>query len=252
MIAAPRLKFLPVAVLQIFLTLGVLAAAGQEQKNTAGNLLIITGVDRYHDWNANSGKVRRILQAGGFEAVISEDPWVLTTPGMERYDGIVLVLNTDDRWPASVERALAELVRGGKGIGIVHSANNCFPGWDEFEEMVGLLWRRTGEGNRADHDHYGPYTVEIVDKQHFITGGMEDFTITDELYRDLTKYSDFHVLAEGFSRDKQARYPLIMTKTYGRGRVFHTALGHDVNSMSSAGFQRTILRGMIWAVGGDR
>lgn len=251
MITALRLKSLPAAVLLIFSAVGVLAAAPREQKAPPGRLLIITGVDRYHDWSANSEKVRRILQAGGFEAVITEDPWVLATPGMERYDGIVMVLNTDDRWPAGVEQALVKHVRGGKGIGIIHSANNCFPGWNEFEEMVGLCWR-IDEVNKAGHDHYGPYTVEIVDRKHFITGGMEDFPIADELYRDLTKYSEFHVLAEGFSRDKQARYPLIMAKTYGQGRVFHTALGHDVNSMSSAGFQRTLLRGMIWAVRGDR
>jgi uncharacterized protein len=230
---------------------GVPAAAQQQEREPLGRLLILTGVDSYHDWNANSEDVRRILLDGGFEAVISEDPWVLTTPGMQRYDGIVMVLNTDDRWPAAVEQALVKHVRGGMGIGIIHSSDNCFPGWSEFEDLVGLLWR-IDDVNKAGHDHYGPYTVEIVDKKHFITEAMEDFPITDELYRDLAKFSDFHVLAEGFSRDKQARYPLIMTKTYGQGRVFHTVLGHDVNTMSSEGFRRTTLRGMIWAVGGDK
>jgi type 1 glutamine amidotransferase len=251
MIVALRIKTLLAVVLLISLAAGVPAAAQQEKKDPLGRLLIVTGVDSYHDWNANSERIREILLEGGFEVVISEDPWVLTTPGMERYDGIVLVLNTNDRWPAPVEAALAEHVRGGMGIGIIHSADNCFPGWSEFEEMVGLLWR-IDEVNKAGHDHYGPYKVEIVDRKHFITEGMEDFPITDELYRDLTKYSDFHVLAEGFSKDKQARYPLIMTRTFGKGRMFHTVLGHDVNTMTSAGFQRTTLRGMIWAVCKDK
>jgi uncharacterized protein len=250
MIAVPSLKSMLAILLLCIVVAGVPAVAQQQEQEPLGRLLIITGVDRYHAWNPNSERVRQILIDGGFEAVISEDPWVLTTPGMERYDGIVMVLNTDDRWPAPVESALVGHIRGGMGIGIIHSSDNCFPGWSEFEDMVGLLWR-IDEVNKAGHDHYGPYTVEIVDKKHFITEAMEDFPITDELYRDLTKYSDFHVLAEGFSRDKQARYPLIMTKNYGKGRVFHTVLGHDVNTMSSAGFQRTTLRGMIWAVGGD-
>jgi type 1 glutamine amidotransferase len=244
-----RLKSMLAAVLMV---LAVSPAFSQDKAaEPAGKLLVITGVDRYHDWNALSQKARQILNEAGFEVVITEDPWVVTTPGMEAYDGIVLVLNTDPRWPRPVEEAFAAQISGGKALGIIHSANNCFPGWSEFEDMVGLLWRTNG-AIKAGHDHYGPYTVEIVDKDHFITTGMEDFPITDELYRDLTKYSEFHVLAQGFSRDKQAYYPLIMTKTYGKGRVFHTALGHDVNTMSSAGFQRTLQRGMLWAVGKDK
>ncbi|MBW7996662.1 MAG: ThuA domain-containing protein [Candidatus Glassbacteria bacterium] len=235
------------AVVLFCLVAGAPAAAGQEKKEPLARLLLLTGVDRYHDWKANSEKVREILQKGGLEVVITEDPWVLTTPAMESYDGIVMVMNTDNRWPPPVEQALAKHVGSGKALGIIHSANNCFPGWSEFEDMVGLLWR-IDDVNRAGHDHYGPYTVEIVDKQHFITRDMQDFPVTDELYRDLTKYSDYHVLAEAFSKDKQARYPLIMTRNYGQGRVFHTALGHDVNSMSAAGFQRTTLRGMLWAL----
>ena len=235
---------------------GLMPAAGtagppEAMKEPVANVLIITGVDRYHDWNANSEKLREMLQEVGFRVVVSEDPWVLTTPSMDTYQAIALVLNQDPRWPATVEKALVDQVNGGKALGIFHSANNCFPGWKEFEEMVGLLWR-IDDVHQAGHDHYGPYTVKIVDDDHFITRGMQDFPITDELYRDLTKYSDYHVLAEAFSKDKSRDYPLIMVKTYGKGRVFHTALGHDTDSMLAEGYRRTAQRGMLWAVGLDK
>ncbi|HUU29594.1 MAG TPA: ThuA domain-containing protein [archaeon] len=222
-----------------------------KEKPPLGKLLLLTGVDRFHNWSDNSAALRKILEDGGFLVVMTEEPWVLTTEGMKGYDGIAMVYNSDERWPAPVEEALVKLVTGGMGIGIIHSSDNSFPGWKEFEEMVGLLWR-IDDTHQAGHDHFGPLTVKIVDQEHFITRGVGDFPITDELYRDLTRYSDFHVLAEAFSKDKQRDYPIIMTKTYGQGRVFHTVLGHNPESMNSQGFKTTTLRGMLWAIKKDK
>ena len=41
--------------------------------------------------------------------------------------------------------------------------------------------------------------------------------------------------------------PLIWTLKYGTGRVFQTALGHDVKAMQSPGFTVTLGRGAEWA-----
>ena len=37
---------------------------------------------------------------------------------------------------------------------------------------------------------------------------------------------------------------------YGKGRVFHTTLGHSVESMEDAGFVATLDRGVEWAATG--
>ena len=37
---------------------------------------------------------------------------------------------------------------------------------------------------------------------------------------------------------------------YGRGRVFHTTLGHDINALSSVDFVVTFQRGTEWAATG--
>jgi uncharacterized protein len=44
--------------------------------------------------------------------------------------------------------------------------------------------------------------------------------------------------------------PLLMTVSYGQGRVFHTALGHSVHAMQCAGFIATLQRGAEWAATG--
>jgi type 1 glutamine amidotransferase len=77
----------------------------------------------------------------------------------------------------------------------------------------------------------------------------------DELYARLrgpgknmtvlaTAYSD--PANKGSGQDE----PQLIALTYGRGRVFHTTLGHDVNAMSSVDFVVTLQRGTEWAATG--
>jgi hypothetical protein len=43
---------------------------------------------------------------------------------------------------------------------------------------------------------------------------------------------------------------MLMTLSYGKGRVFHTAMGHDINALSCVGFIVTLQRGTEWAATG--
>ena len=42
-----------------------------------------------------------------------------------------------------------------------------------------------------------------------------------------------------------------MALSYGKGRIFHTTLGHDINALSSVGFIVTLQRGTEWAATGN-
>jgi hypothetical protein len=77
----------------------------------------------------------------------------------------------------------------------------------------------------------------------------------DELYAPLRgPGKDMTVLAtahsdpnnKGTGRDE----PTLMVLNYGRGRIFHTTLGHDVAALSDVGFIATFQRGTEWAATG--
>ena len=45
--------------------------------------------------------------------------------------------------------------------------------------------------------------------------------------------------------------PMLMAINYGKGRVFHTAMGHMDYSMECVGFITTLQRGAEWAATGE-
>src|SRR5262249_41455438 len=44
--------------------------------------------------------------------------------------------------------------------------------------------------------------------------------------------------------------PMIWTVAYGKGRVFHTPMGHDAEAIRCVGFVATVQRGTEWAATG--
>jgi len=225
-------------------------------------VLILTGVSN-HDWRATTPVLREILErTGRFDVRVNEEGRGNGPETFAPYD--VLVLNYNDWknsgpwWDDRARQAMLDFVRNGKGLVSYHASNNAFWGWPEFDRLIGGTWRDT-----AGHGPYHAYTVNIVDREHPITKGLpESFAETDELYHRLSIEPGIHVLASAFDDPKNCYKPnegcgtgkdepLIWVQPYGLGRVFQTALGHDVKAMQSPGFQITLQRGTEWAATGQ-
>jgi type 1 glutamine amidotransferase len=43
---------------------------------------------------------------------------------------------------------------------------------------------------------------------------------------------------------------MLLTITYGKGRILHTPMGHDVEAMRCRGFYELLQRGTEWSVSG--
>jgi sialate O-acetylesterase len=224
-------------------------------------LLIITG-DHGHDWKATTKSLQEILSAGGKMAVdVTTTPAKdLTDANLAKYD--VLLLNYKDtpsgapetKWSDANKQAFLKAVKEGKGLIVFHFASSSFtrPNWDEFEKAIAGGWRTQG--------FHGPPHVFHVKKtttSHPISEGLPtEFEHTiDELYQNSVMIPGNTVLATAYSDPAKPRgtgkdEPVIWVNTYGKGRVYNNALGHDVKAMSDPNFHTWMRRGALWAATG--
>jgi type 1 glutamine amidotransferase len=213
-----------------------------------------------------TGEIRKILdETGRFNVSVTENFSGATLETLRPYDVVLLNYRSpkpDIRWPAQTEQALTEWVASGKGIVIYHFALSAFEGWDDFEKMAVATWRPNNGQHSPRHD----FQVTIVDKSNPIVQGMGDgFSIVDdELYNHLKTIDkdQRHVIATAYDdpdlykdkskvlSDEDKIAPMLWTRQWGNGRVFVTALGHDVKAMQNPGFRTTLVRGAEWAATG--
>lgn len=202
--------------------------------------------------------------------------WAAWHPDFALYDVVVSNYN-GELWPESVRTAFETFVGGGGGFVSVHAANNSFPEWPAYNEMIGVggwggrselsgpyLRKREGNwtldpsaGRGGSHGKQHEFVVETQAAEHPIMKGLPaKWThAQDELYDRLRgPAKDVTVLGAAFSPvdlgGSGEWEPLLMAIPYGKGRVFHTALGHGAVSMSSTGFKETLKRGTEWAATG--
>jgi type 1 glutamine amidotransferase len=239
-----------------------LAPAGLSAEEGKVKVLIITG-SHGHDWKNTYPILKDFLgKSGRIEAQETLDPAKDLNPeNLARYDVFLLHYKETNekpgRWPAEAEKALLEAVRGGKGLVALHYASAAFDqgeaNWPEYEKLIGGGWRRS-KGYGAHAPIY-QYRVEIKDGEHPITKGLPASFLhaPDELYHKLLMVEGNHVLAEALDDHPKGtgkREPLIWVRTYGKGRVYHNALGHGPDQMKGVGFQTLLARGVEWAATG--
>lgn len=205
-------------------------------------------------------------------------------PDFNKYDLVVLNYDGDD-WPKANREAFINWVHSGGALVTVHSTNNAFPDWVEFNEMIGLggwggrderwgpavYWRdgqviRDTSPGETFHPPKHDYRLTIRDTKHPVTQGLPKTWMHahDELYSRLRgPAQSLNLLATGIASPNVERAsgehePVIFTVRYGEGRIFHTTLGH-INrnaqeppaSVRCVGFITTFQRGSEWAATGN-
>ena len=249
--------------------------------------LIITGQNN-HNWEISSEILKTILdQSGIFKVDIIISPahgedMSDFLPTFNMYDVIVLDYNGDP-WPDQVKKEFVDYVYNGGGVVVYHAANNAFPDWKEYNNIIGLggwgnrnessgpyVYWKEGEiirdnspGSAGSHGKQHAFLVVNRDREHPITKGLPDswMHVKDELYGLLRGPAEgMHVLATAFSDTATGgdgrNEPVLFTIKYGEGRIFHTVLGHsgggnEAPAMECAGFITTLQRGAEWAATGN-
>ncbi len=247
---AKRVFFILAALLTIF----ALSQTGCRESDATGDsqtgrVLIVTGIDYPgHKWKETAPALAEVLgQDERLKVEVVTEPAYLASPELNTYDTVVLhFMNWESPDPGPEAReGLANFVREGGGLFVVHFACGAFQGWDEYEEITGPVW----DPNLRAHDPRGPFMVEKTDVEHPITAGMEAFETDDELYTCLAGDVPITTLAHAKSKVDGKYYPMAFTLQYGKGRVFNSPLGHDVGAIMNPYVAELFRRGCAWTAG---
>lgn len=246
-------------------------------------VLIVDGFSN-HDWKQTTEITKMILeQSGRFQVDVSTVPtdsaanfqWL---PQFDRYE--VVIQNTNNihnpklRWPLQAEKALEDYVKNGGGLYILHSANNAFSHWEQYDLMLGLGWRSQstgyaleigadqniichapGEGKGTNHGERFNALIEIMNR-HPINEGYPSAwqTVNTEVYSfPRGPAENITVLSYAYdSTDTQMTWPVEWVVSYGKGRVYNSSLGHLWHgekyppAYRCVGYQTTVIRAAEW------
>jgi type 1 glutamine amidotransferase len=271
-----------IRVIALALLVGLVPLSLFAQTDQKIKALIVDGQNNHRNWPDTTKMMKKYLEdTGRFTVDVATtsprgaDPNF--KPEFKKYDLVISNYN-GEAWPKETQAAFESFVSGGGGFACIHAANNAFPEWPAYNQMIGLggwggrteksgpyvyldnagkVVRDESVGRGGNHGPQHPFQVIVRDPEHPITKGMPRLWmhINDELYDQLRgPGQNMHILATAFSDPSKKgtgrHEPMILTLDYGKGRVFHTPMGHGNDSQECVGFITTLIRGCEWAATG--
>ena len=236
----------------------------------------------YHNWRLTTPVLKaELAETGLFQVTVitapqSDEDLSNFKPKLSHYQVIVGNYDAPD-WPEDLRLQFEQYVSDGGGLVVVHAADNAFPDWPAYNLMTGIGgWRNRTEkagpmwyikdgklvsdpspGSAGSHGARLPFQVVTRQPAHPIMKGLPPVWMhaADELYATLRgPGKNMTVLATAHSDPKNKGTdrdePMVMVVSYGKGRVFHTTMGHDVSALSCVGLMTLLQRGTEWAATG--
>lgn len=215
---------------------------------------------------SDSGDIVETLRASGMFAVETQ-----YSEPLSKFSAIVVASANP---PRTLGDSLPAFVQAGGGLVIANEGSTAFPNSVEYNTMLGVsgfggrdskygpLWFFEN-GKKAMRDVPGPaglrsdapepFQVLVRAPDHPIMHGLPQlWTQEDDIqWKKLRGPGQrMTILATAFSLETQQDEIALLAVQFGKGRVFHSLLGHTEKARAGAPFQTLLLRGVEWAATG--
>jgi type 1 glutamine amidotransferase len=190
--------------------------------------------------------------SGVFEVTATEDTSEFSTENLERYAAVMFFTSGELPMSHAQKTALLNFVRSGRGFLGVHSATDTFYTWPDYLDLVG--------GYFNGHPWHQAVTIEVVDPSDPLVAFLgKSLQVEDEIYQ----ISDFDYrgsrvllrldprsvnLGKTGVHQRFYGWPLAWTRSYGEGRVFYAALGHEPSVWQDVRYQRILTNAILWSM----
>ena len=208
--------------------------------------------DRYHEPNYVREGLSPAFAAEGIQTTFSEDVAALSAENLKGID--LLVFHRDGmNWPEGFdkphlvwmapkqERAVEVFVREGGGFLPLHNSIAIYPKEGPY--------RRVTAGHFIHHPPVEAFSVRVVDRNHPVTAGVEDYVITDEQH--FVEYDVDRVDVLLRSNSDRGESAAGWALAYGKGRVCFLANGHTLEALQMPDYQTLLRNAMRWCLMGS-
>lgn len=201
------------------------------------------------------------LEANGFEVRVEESTAVYADAGYLATVDLIVQINTMSTIEPAELAGLQDAVMHGTGMAGWHGGiADAYRNSADYLHMIGGQFahhagkhpdQRTGDGT----DNFIPYTVHITElgREHPITAGIDDFDLITEQYWVLSdEYNDVLATTTQEARpfdawNRPVTSPAMWTRQWGKGRIFVSAPGHQLDVVQDVNVRTIIERGLLWA-----
>jgi type 1 glutamine amidotransferase len=189
--------------------------------------------------------------SGAFEVMAVDDTSEFSTENLERYAAVMFYTTGEIPMTDAQKAALLAFVRGGRGFVGIHSATDTFYTWPDYLDLIG--------GYFNGHPWHQVVTIDVADAADPLVAFLgNSLQLNDEIYQ----ISDFdyrgsHVVLRldprsvdlGKTGVHQRFYgwPLAWKRSFGLGRVFYSALGHEASVWQDPRYQRMLTNAILWS-----
>lgn len=202
------------------------------------NTLIFVGTEGiYHDHEGNGKYLTTMLNTTDeINADFSQDYSILAD-GLDKYQTVLFYTDVGEL-TSEQETGLLNYIESGGGFFGLHTAAASFRDSEGYHGML--------NGFFDGHSPYMDFTVNVSVADHPISQGLADYEVKDELYYLKHNPDSSHHLMSAYDHTKDETHVMAFHHTYGKGRVFYYALGHDMVVLENPSFQEVIRRGVMW------
>jgi type 1 glutamine amidotransferase len=174
---------------------------------------------------------------------------------LDDFDAVVFYTNGETEMTPQQKHDLLSFIHDdGKGFVAVHSATASFYSWPEYGDMIGGYF---------DNHPWSVFDAPIVvERPDFpaMKGWPHELTLRDEMYQYRAPYSRDKVdvlasldaskldLSNKNVKRTDRDFPIAWVKSYGKGRVFSSTLGHSDQVWDDPRVQRMYLEAIKWVL----
>ncbi len=200
--------------------------------------VLFLGDNGHHRPTQRAQQLLPALARNGIDLFYTDRVEDLNDTELDRYQALVLYNNHMNVGEAQLN-ALLRFVGDGGGLVVLHCASASFQNSEEFIRLVGASFKSHGTGT---------FSAVRVDSGHPAIAGVPAITSWDETYVH-AKHNPVNRTVLEVRRENGHDEPWTWVRTYGKGRVFYTAWGHDQRTWGNAGFQQLVGQGIRWSIG---